>query len=124
MPMPNQRQTEKRKDKKAAASISQSALLNTLVASANRNKSVVCLVDELAVRLDSPKSNMFDHSDNVRGGPSCASWQFKRAHGTFYFYDHQGRRFDRCENNLEQTLVYLNRKIDLHNLKLVRADLS
>jgi hypothetical protein len=35
MPMPNQRETENRKDKQAAARISQSALVNIKFASAN-----------------------------------------------------------------------------------------
>jgi hypothetical protein len=37
-------------------------------------------------------------------------------HGTFYSYDRKGQIFESCENDFRQTVVCLNRKIDLHNL--------
>src|SRR5579859_2755355 len=64
MPTPNQRETEKRKDKKAAASISQSALVNTSVASIMQFHLSRTKVDEMAGWLDSPESNIFDLRDN------------------------------------------------------------
>ena len=37
---------------------------------------------------------------------------------SFYSHDHWGVRFSPCENNFRQAVVYLNRKIDFHNLTL------
>jgi hypothetical protein len=64
MPTPNQRETEKRKDKKAAASMSQSALVNTFICLHYCNLFVVYQVDEVVGWLDSPKSNVFNQRDN------------------------------------------------------------
>src|SRR5271166_6295792 len=62
MPTPNQSETEKRNDKQAAASISQSALVNTSFTSASLF--VLHRVDEVAVWQDSLNSNIFEHRDN------------------------------------------------------------
>jgi hypothetical protein len=63
MPTPNQRETEKRKDRKAAARIIQSASVNTSFAS-YCTLFVLKTVDVAADGLDSPKANVFDQQDN------------------------------------------------------------
>ena len=69
---------------------------------------------------------LIDETTNEEGNNRhrLLEWLKLSAHERFYSHDNWGVRFAACENNFSKSVAYLNRKIDLHNLKVVRTDSS